>query len=179
MIAQKLAVPSQGVGSPPREKASGRVRGGERGGVCEWPGQVAPGPCPLPATHSLSGAWGCPVGEEELVSEDPQGSGRRTQQLERVPSLWLSTCRLQRGDRSGLSTAGGIGDRTTFQEGNLAVHMKVLETDVLMDSASENFSKGNRYVGGAIGIFQGSAAHYSEKLDTVSNNRELIAKQEK
>lgn len=31
MIAQKLAVPSQGVGSPPREKASGGV-GGKEGG---------------------------------------------------------------------------------------------------------------------------------------------------
>lgn len=57
----------------------------------------------------------------EWERKNPQGSGHRTRQLERVLGLWLSTCRLQRGERNRDSLLlGGSELGMTFQEGNLA-----------------------------------------------------------
>lgn len=70
---------------------------------------------------------------EDLNSDSPQGSCHSTWQLERVPSLWLSTCRLQQGERNVDSPLfGGLETGTTLQEGNLAMQAKVLEMCVLM-----------------------------------------------
>ena len=88
---------------------------------------------PPPGNGLCQGTLGWGLGEEELDPDGPQGSCHRTRQLERVPSLWFSTCRLQQGGRNVDSQLlGGLEVGTTFQEGNLATQTQVLETCILM-----------------------------------------------
>lgn len=60
--SSKAHCPITRCGEPARRKGIGAHRGEERGGVCEWPGQVALGPLRLLATHTLSlGHLGLPM----------------------------------------------------------------------------------------------------------------------
>lgn len=107
---------------------------------------------PTPPGNGLSGDLGWGVREEDLGSDGPQGSCHRSRQLERVPSLWLSTCDVS-GERGTLTLhCWGDWRWSDLSGGRLAMQMKVLEMCVLRpsNSTAKGFSQVNRYIGGAI-----------------------------
>lgn len=154
-----------------------------------WPGQEL-------LQGALTGEWK----RKNCISMVLRGPAAGSQQLERVLSLWLSTCRLQRGERNVDSlTVVGSGDRYELSGGQFGnVHESPRDVCTLRscNSVSENFSEGNRHIGGATSFFgfsvfvisvqeidirvklqgflflflifpvQKSAAHCSEKLET-------------
>ena len=85
-------------------------------GVCWWPHQVASGPWPCLVTGSL-GYFGVGMGRRGTGVLGPSGIWLQGQQLERVPSLWISTCRHQQGERNADSALLGGGVRFDLSEG--------------------------------------------------------------
>lgn len=174
MIAQKLAVPSQGVGSPPPEKASGHIRGKEGVRVCDgcarWHQDPAPS-WPWP----VSGAPGCLGGEEGLDPEDPRVRLQGLAAGEISQPVTLSTSRLQRGERDTVSPP--LGDQRQVRLFGRAIGQclrspRNVRHHGLASPCPRIFPKATDTSVEPAGFFHTSAAHYHEKLEKVSNNRE-------
>lgn len=112
---------------------------------------------PRPGQELLQGALTGEWKRNNCISMVLRGPAAGSQQLERVLSLWLSTCRLQRGERNVDSlTVVGSGDRYELSGGQFGnVHESPRDVCTLRscNSVSENFSEGNRHIGGATSFF--------------------------
>ncbi|KAF6081945.1 hypothetical protein HJG60_008921 [Phyllostomus discolor] len=100
MITQKLAVPSQVWPAGPEKRHPSACVGTEVR-VCQWPCRAALGPCRRLAMDSVGGLRAGDWESRNWIPVAPRGPATgRTQQLERVLSLWLSPCRLRQGERN-------------------------------------------------------------------------------
>lgn len=123
-------------------------------GVCWWPRQVASGPWICLVTGSL-GYFGVGIGRRGTGVLGPSGIWLQDQQLERVPSLWISTCRRQRGERNADSTL--LGGWRQVRPLRRALWQRLSESWKCAsfwphNSKSENFTEGKRFISEIIGL---------------------------